>query len=198
MQKLLIATGNIHKAREIIEILDNFPIQSETLQNLTKIPQEPEETGQSFAENALIKAQYYAQYYCGWVLADDSGFVVPALDGAPGLWSARYAGEQSTDADNRNLLIKNLLAKNIQSSEAYFVCNICLFRPEMDPRQFEAKWLGEVITEEKGSNGFGYDPLFLIPQMGKTSSELSPQQKNTISHRGMALKKLMTFLSELF
>lgn len=183
---LLIATHNTHKFKEICQILHPIPCQGAFEWAL----EEPEETGLSFVENALIKARYFAKYSSKPVMADDSGLVVPSLNGQPGIYSARYAGTKAQDAENRQLLIKNL--ENIQDRAAYFYCAMVVLRHEHDPCPLMGlgRWEGRIIDEEVGEHGFGYDPIFYLDTHHCTAAELSTEEKNKISHRGQALIQL--------
>ncbi|HWV88684.1 MAG TPA: RdgB/HAM1 family non-canonical purine NTP pyrophosphatase, partial [Burkholderiales bacterium] len=158
----------------------------------------PEETGATFAENAQIKALAASQHFDGLVLADDSGLELDALGGAPGVHSAYYAGHEGgreqRDARNNEKLLRELGERRA----AHYCCVIVFLRHENDPRPLIAEgiWRGEIARIPRGSNGFGYDPLFMLPAVGKTAAELDAEEKNRISHRGIALAKLITLLNE--
>ena len=182
---LLIATHNLHKFLEIQQILAPIPCQNAKDLDLPS----PLETGLTFIENALLKARSAAKYSNLPCLADDSGLVVPALKGAPGIYSARYAGINQPDAAHRALLLKNMAHLSSHERHAYFYCAMVYIQHETDPTPIIGigKWEGEICLQEKGEYGFGYDPLFYIPEYQKTAAELSSTVKNSISHRGQAL-----------
>ena len=192
MPTLLIATKNAHKTAEIAALLPGW-----TISDLTAHPgiPSPEETGTTFAENALIKALAASRAFPGYVLADDSGLAVDALDGAPGVYSARYAGETATDADNRAKLLRELTAF---PARARFHCAMALatdgaaFGPI-----FEGAVEGAIIAGEKGAGGFGYDSLFIPDGYTQTFGELPASVKNQLSHRARALAQAAEFLHQL-
>ncbi|MBX3628308.1 MAG: RdgB/HAM1 family non-canonical purine NTP pyrophosphatase [Nitrosomonas sp.] len=192
LRKLVIASGNKGKLREIGTLLATLEIevipQSEF--NLSEI----DEPYATFVENALSKARYVSDRTGLPALADDSGICVNALKGAPGVFSARYAGEPKSDQRN-NLKLVEALKTSVDCS-AYYYCVIVLLRHAEDPQPMIADgiWHGEIIPEPRGSGGFGYDPYFLLPGLGKTAAELDMDTKNTISHRGKALAKLIEVL----
>lgn len=195
MEKLLVASGNLHKVGEIKEILKGKVQQILSLDDLKERPLEPEEDGVTFKENAQIKAEAYLPYFDDWILADDSGIVVPGLNGEPGIYSARYAGIKASDLENRNKLIQKLKDSGQDKMEAYFNCSLCLMKTgQLEPLFFEASWYGYVVTEESGKNGFGYDPMFVLED-GRSAAELEDCEKNELSHRGQALKKLKDYLA---
>lgn len=183
---LLIATHNTHKFKEITQILAPIPCRGAFEMADVQV----EETGLTFIENALIKARYYAKHTQGPVMADDSGLVVPALNGAPGIYSARYAGNQSDDAKNRQLLLTHL--QGIENPKAYFYCAMVIIRYEKDPTPLVGlgEWHGSIIDEERGEHGFGYDPIFYLDTHQCTAAQLNPQEKNQLSHRAQALSQL--------
>jgi XTP/dITP diphosphohydrolase len=194
-KNLLIASGNRHKVQEIQSILEGLPLNIFSTKDLSPSVTEPVEDGSSFAENAKIKAKGYAQHFDGWVLADDSGIVVPKLQGAPGIYSARYAGPDASDQENREKLMKEINALG-GKSEAYFVCSICFFRPPSAFEVFESQWHGHVVDYVKGENGFGYDPMFFPSGDSRSAAEWSEQEKNSHSHRAQALCCFKTFLEK--
>lgn len=188
--KLILATNNQHKVREMRQILGNHFSEMITLKE-AGIVHETVEDGNTFAENALKKAREITELTGLPALADDSGLCVEALNGAPGVFSARYAsldGKDADDAANRALLLKNM--EGVVDRRAYFACAIALTMPDGKVYQTEARFYGEIGFEEKGENGFGYDSLFFVPAYGMTSAEMSPEQKNAMSHRGEALREL--------
>jgi|688.fasta_scaffold60372_3 XTP/dITP diphosphohydrolase len=196
MLKLLIATRNGGKVREYKELLKKYQFDIYTLKDFPHYI-EPAEDQDSFEKNALVKAQHAADALNILTLADDSGLVVPALKGQPGIYSRRFAGENATDAENRNKL-KTLL-KNLQDSErnAYFACSIALCQPGKCLKIVVGQCEGELLLEERGTQGFGYDSLFLKYDYNKTFGELDQDIKNRVSHRRKALDKLDHILSSL-
>lgn len=187
---IVVATNNEGKAREFREMFAPKDIAIKTLvdfPNLTKIV----ENGQTFEENALIKATAVARQTQLPVIADDSGLQVAALDGEPGIYSARYAGDHNDDANNQKLL-QNL--KNVPDTarNAVFRTALVLLKPTGERLSTEGTVAGQILTAPRGANGFGYDPLFFVPDMGKTMAEMTDAEKNSISHRGRALAKMMS------
>lgn len=192
--KLILATNNEHKVREMREILGDHFSEMVTLKE-AGITHETVEDGSTFRENALKKAREITEITGLPALADDSGLCVLALDGMPGVFSARYASsddENASDQANRDLLLKNM--KDITDRRAYFACAIALTMPDGTSYETEGKFWGEITYEEKGENGFGYDNLFFVPEFNMTSAEMSPEQKNSMSHRGEALRELAKLL----
>lgn len=197
MVQCLIASGNAHKVEEIREILKDAPLEILSLRDLPEIPPEPVEDGDSFESNAIIKAHGYAEFFNGWVLADDSGIVVPSLEGRPGIHSARYAGAHGDSDANRRKLQCDI--QDLPSPvSAYFVCCLCLHRPGCDDEIFEGRWNGSVIPEDRGENGFGYDPMFVVEGGALTAAEMSEDEKNGVSHRALALKAFKDFVEKTF
>ncbi len=192
MQTLLIATRNAHKTREIGQILGS----GWRVSDLLSFPHSPamEETGATFEENAMLKALGISQVFTGLVLADDSGLEVDALGGAPGVRSARFAGGNANDAENRRALIQ--LLKNLRGGEwkARFRCVMVLATQGELLGSFEGTVEGKVIPEERGFGGFGYDSMFIPNGYSETFAELQPEIKNSLSHRGRALAKVLEFL----
>ncbi len=192
--KLILATNNEHKVREMREILGDHFTEMITLKE-ANIDHETVEDGLTFRENALKKAREITEITGLPALADDSGLCVMALDGMPGVFSARYAStddNNASDQANRDLLLKNM--EGITDRRAYFACAIALTMPDGTSYETEGKFWGEIGFEEKGENGFGYDSLFFVPEFNMTSAEMSPEQKNSMSHRGEALRKLEKLL----
>jgi XTP/dITP diphosphohydrolase len=194
MKTLLIATTNANKVREIAAKLQELGATDIRLLDLTTFPDyiAPEENGATFAENARIKALAAACHSGQCALADDSGLTVAALNGAPGVHSARYAGAGHDDAANNAKLLAELTDVPEQRRQAAFCCAIALARPDGQVYLAEGRVEGTIWTAPRGANGFGYDPLFYLPQFGRTMAELSPQEKNRVSHRARALKNLIT------
>jgi XTP/dITP diphosphohydrolase len=191
MQPLLVATHNRHKTAEIASLLDGLF----TVTDLHAHPHLPatEETGVTFVENATLKALDAARVFPGWVLADDSGLEVDALGGAPGVYSARYAGPQASDSDNRARLLKELLGSGASDWSARFRCTLVLAREGRVAASFDGTVEGKIIAEERGSGGFGYDALFVPEGHAATFGELPGSVKNALSHRGRALAQLREF-----
>ncbi|PZC50938.1 MAG: XTP/dITP diphosphohydrolase [Chloroflexi bacterium] len=187
--KLLIGTNNDGKVKEYSRLLSDLPIVFTTPQQ-ERIISEPNETGATFSENALIKAEYYACKTGLPTLADDSGLEVDALEGAPGIYSARYAGVAAPDNENNDLLLSNLSDTPWKSRMARFSCVIALAISGHEPELFEGTCDGYIAREIKGANGFGYDPLFYFPALGKTFGEIDSDSKDAVSHRGIATNKL--------
>jgi len=194
MKQLVVASGNAGKLREIGAIL--APLGFTVLpQSQFNVP-EAEEPHPTFVENALAKARNAALFTGLPALADDSGICVNAFAGAPGVHSARYAGEPKSD-DRNNAKLVEALAGNPDRS-AYYFAVLVLVRHANDPEPLiaEGRWPGEVVETPRGTNGFGYDPYFLLPDLGKTAAELDPDQKNVVSHRAKALRRLAALITE--
>lgn len=191
--KLALATNNKHKVTEIKSILGDFFDEMLTLKELD-IDVDIEETGSTLEENSLIKAKTISEMTGLPALGDDTGLMVDALDGAPGIYSARYAGEAHNDADNRKLLLKNL--EGTTDRKAHFCTVITLYYPDGHYITSKGRVDGEISTEEKGSFGFGYDPIFFSYELNKVFAEGNQEEKNSVSHRGRALRSLMNILKE--
>ena len=191
-QRLVLASNNAGKLREFGQILAPLGFELHA-QGEFDVP-EAEEPFATFVENALTKARHAARLTGLPALADDSGVCVNALGGAPGVWSARYAGEPKSDAANSARLIADLAAHADKS--AYYYCVLVFVRHADDPQPVIADgvWAGEISATARGENGFGYDPHFWLPSLGKSAAELSPLEKNTVSHRGQALRALVAKL----
>lgn len=193
MRQIILATSNKGKLEEIQHQLNpfNFEIILQKDRNI----HDAEETGLSFVENALIKARHAAKIAKMAAIADDSGLVVNALDGKPGIYSARYCGEHGNNEGN----IKKLLVEmqNLKDRKAHFCCVMVYMRHWQDPEPIicEGHWHGEILHETKGSDGFGYDPIFYVPSLKLSAAELSLNEKNKVSHRGIALRKLIRQLT---
>lgn len=194
-QKIVLASGNQGKIKEIQAILKEHPIVPQSHYNV----EEAEETGTTFIENAIIKARNAAAHCNLPSIADDSGLVVDALNGAPGVISARYAGIGASDQENLLKLLKDLEGVPIEQRTARFVCVIVFMRHANDPLPIIAQgtWEGRILNESVGDNGFGYDPIFWVPTHQKASAELSPEIKNSLSHRGQALQRLTDSIQQL-
>ncbi len=191
---LVAATGNMGKLKEFRRILPTFEIVS---MREVGFCEEIEENGSSFEENALIKARAVMKATGKAAFADDSGLTVDALQGAPGIYSARYAGENATDQERTAKLLKEIEDVPQEKRGAAFVCVIAYVSPEGEEKVFRGECKGEMAKEPRGENGFGYDPAFLIPEFGKTFGELSADEKNRISHRARALKLFKEYLETL-
>ncbi|MBN6066662.1 RdgB/HAM1 family non-canonical purine NTP pyrophosphatase [Aggregatibacter actinomycetemcomitans] len=194
-QKIVLATGNQGKVKEMADVLADFGFDVIAQTDLGI--DSPEETGLTFVENAILKARYAAEKSGLPAIADDSGLVVDALNGAPGLYSARYAGEEGNDAKNRAKLLAELAHVPAEQRKAKFVSTIVLLQHPADPSPIiaQGECHGVIAFEEKGENGFGYDALFFSPQQGCTFAELDTVEKKKISHRARALAVLKTKLS---
>jgi XTP/dITP diphosphohydrolase len=183
MKKLIVASGNKNKIKEIKEIIGgNYEVFSMKDLGFTE---EIEETGSTFLENAYIKAKVVSEYFKADVISDDSGLYVEALNGAPGVYSARYSGENTTDKKNNELLLYNM--KGITDRRAQFKSCVSLYYSSGNYIYGEGSVEGIILEEEKGNGGFGYDPLFFCNELGKTFGEANSEEKNKISHRFRAL-----------
>ncbi len=190
---IVLASGNLGKISEFQAVFKQYNLSP---QSDFSVP-EAEETGLTFLENALIKARNAAQYAGIPALADDSGLVVDALDDAPGIYSARYAGIQASDQENLDKLLVDLEDVADEFRTARFVCVLAYCRYPADPMPVIAQgvWEGLILREQRGEGGFGYDPVFYVPEMQCASAQLTAQQKNAISHRGQALSELCRLLN---
>ncbi len=195
--ELVIASRNVHKIREFRAILKK--VLHCDLLSLIDFPSyvPPPESGATFKENAILKAEHAARALHRHVIADDSGLVVPALNGAPGVYSRRYAGENATDKENRQKLLSDMRNLEDASRQAYFECWIALASPQGLEKCVKGIAEGTIIDKEKGGFGFGYDPIFVKHEYGKTFAELGEDIKNRISHRRKALDKLLPILETL-
>lgn len=194
--KLLVATGNQGKLKEIRRLLENCAVEVLGLDQFEN-PPEVIEDADTFEGNARKKAVEMAAYSGCLTLADDSGLVVPVLDGAPGVHSARYAGEQGNDTANNVKLLEAMSAVPDEDRQAAFNCVMALASPAGKCQTFTGTVSGLIMRGERGEGGFGYDPLFMVPEYGKTMAELPLDIKNRISHRGTALRQVIPVLQEL-
>ena len=194
LPKLLIATRNSGKLRELTDLLGEVPFELVSL-NDVGVDMEVEETGDTFEENAALKAETYARLSGLLTLADDSGLEVDALNGEPGVRSARYAGDDATDADRIAFLLRKLENVPQERWSARFRCVIAVAWPGEPMRFHPGACEGMIVPEPRGSNGFGYDPVFLITQMNRTMAELTSDEKNGISHRSVAAQSAAKALS---
>lgn len=191
LQRMVLGTRNRHKVSELRELLRELPIP---VVDLSAFPQAPtvEETGNTFQENARLKAMSLAQALGEWVLGEDSGLVVPALGGEPGVNSACYAGRHGDDAANNALLLERLVGVPDDQRHAYYVCVVALADPTGTIRaEAEGRCHGRIAHQLRGNHGFGYDPLFEIPEYHRTFGEMSPLVKRVLSHRARAIEKLL-------
>jgi XTP/dITP diphosphohydrolase len=191
---IVLATHNAGKIREIEQILQPLGYSCVSVKDVLRDEQEPEETGSTFAENALIKATYYMKRTHMPCLADDSGIVVDALQGRPGVYSARYAGEDCNDERNNEKLIRELAHVPYEQRTSHYACVLVLVWPDGSALTAEGTCEGIIRDTYAGTGGFGYDPLFYLPELGKTMAEVSMAEKNALSHRGKALRKLAGML----
>ncbi|CAI0795581.1 XTP/dITP diphosphatase [Serratia ficaria] len=191
MQKVVLATGNPGKVRELAGLLADFGLDVVAQTELGVDP--AEETGLTFIENAILKARHAAQITGLPAIADDSGLAVDALGGAPGIYSARYAGVDASDQENLDKLLAALKDVPQGSRGAQFHCVLVYMRHAEDPTPlvFHGSWAGEIAFQSAGEGGFGYDPIFYLPELGRSAAELSRDEKSAVSHRGKALKLML-------
>ena len=191
MKKLVVASSNPGKLQELLRLFDglDYELYPQSELNVPDVA----ETGTTFVENAIIKARNAAQHTGFAALADDSGIEVDALNGAPGVYSARFSGADASDEANNALLVEKLRAVPEQQRSARYRAVIVFMRNAADPSPIicEGSWEGQILLEPRGQGGFGYDPYFYLPEQGCTSAELSAEQKNQQSHRGKALRELL-------
>lgn len=194
--KIVLASSNAGKLKEIQHIF--APLKFELIPQTALNIEDAEETGLTFVENALLKARHAAKESGLPAMADDSGLCVDALHGQPGIYSARFAGMNAGNQDNIDKLLKLLQPYKDKQRRAHFFCTIVLVRRADDPVPLicQASWTGSVLNAPRGSGGFGYDPIFYIPELNQTAAELSPEIKNRLSHRGKALELLLSMLKE--
>ncbi|EMK6670427.1 XTP/dITP diphosphatase [Vibrio fluvialis] len=196
MKKIVLATGNQGKVREMADLLADFgfDVVAQSEFNVSEVA----ETGTTFIENAIIKARHAAKETGLPAIADDSGLEVDYLGGAPGVYSARYAGEDASDQQNLEKLLYAMKDVPEAQRSARFHCVLVLMRHENDPTPLvcHGKWEGRILTQAHGSNGFGYDPIFFVPEENCASAQLEPMRKKQLSHRGQALKKLFQAIEE--
>ncbi len=198
MNRIVLASNNKKKVAELNDMLLglNFKVMPQSDFLVESVP----ETGSTFVENAIIKARHAARITGLPALADDSGLEVDALHGAPGVYSARFAGDDASDEDNLNKLLDELNGIPPIMRSARYWCVLAFMRHADDPTPIlcQASWEGQIITEPKGENGFGYDPVFFVPDTGCTAAQLPPLIKNQSSHRAKALKEMIEKLQEIF
>ncbi|WKV49849.1 MULTISPECIES: XTP/dITP diphosphatase [Dickeya] len=194
MQNVVLATGNAGKVRELAGLLADFGL--DVVAQTTLGVESAEETGLTFIENAILKARHAARETGLPAIADDSGLAVNALGGAPGIYSARYAGEDASDRQNLDKLLAALDNVADEQRQASFHCVLVYLRHADDPTPLvcHGSWQGVIARAPAGEGGFGYDPVFFVPSVGKTAAELSREEKNALSHRGQALRQLLDAL----
>ncbi|WP_349408062.1 XTP/dITP diphosphatase [Pseudalkalibacillus sp. SCS-8] len=197
MKQLIIASHNEGKVKEFRKMFEGFGLDVVSLRDLD-YHEEIEETGSTFEENATIKAETISKQFNQTVIADDSGLVIDALDGRPGVYSARYAGEEKNDDANMDKVLYELKSVHEADRTARFISVLAIAQPGKETSIVQGKCEG-LITEEKiGDNGFGYDPIFYVPSLGKTMAQLEPEQKNELSHRANAMKELRNRWTDIF
>ncbi|MFI8685623.1 XTP/dITP diphosphatase [Rossellomorea sp. NPDC077527] len=195
-KRVIIATKNKGKAKEFQHMFAPYGYEVQTLLDLPHI-EDVEETGVTFEENAVLKAETVAAELGALVIADDSGLSIDALEGRPGVYSARYAGEEKSDDANMEKVLGELEAVEDSDRTARFYCVLAIAGPEMETKTVTGTCEGMILRDKRGTNGFGYDPIFFVPSLQKTMAELTQEEKSGISHRGHALKKLGNMISDL-
>jgi XTP/dITP diphosphohydrolase len=197
MKDILLASGNKGKVNELKEML--APLGLNVVQQSEFNVEEVPETGTTFVENAIIKARHASRVTGLPCIADDSGLEVAALNGAPGIYSSRFAGEDATDGTNIDKLLSQLDGIEENKRQARFVCVLVFMRHADDPTPIicQGSWDGVISTQRQGEHGFGYDPVFFQPQLNLAAAQLNPEQKHSLSHRGKALRQLMTQFQDL-
>lgn len=191
---LVLATTNKNKIKEFKEMVGDFPVDIRSVADFGPIP-ECIEDGETFDDNAYKKALHTAKILGLPTIADDSGLVVEALDGAPGVYSARYAGENATDEDNCQKLLAEM--KGVKNRKAAFKCVLSIAVPSGPALTYEGSCEGTILEAKRGESGFGYDPLFYFEEFGKTFAECNPEEKNQVSHRGRALAEVRNEFSKI-
>ena len=196
-EQVVLASNNRGKLQELADLFAGLEIRVRPQADFAV--SEVEETGLSFVENAILKARHAALHARLPAIADDSGIEVEFLGGAPGIYSARYAGNGASDTDNLQLLLEKVKQSGLDRPAARYQCVIVFLNHDTDatPLIAHGTWHGHIVTEPRGSNGFGYDPIFYVPTYGCTSAELAPAEKNRISHRGQAMQDLVLKLTAL-
>ena len=195
-KRVIIATKNKGKAKEFQHMFAPYGYEVQTLLDLPHI-EDVEETGVTFEENAVLKAGTVAAELGALVIADDSGLSIDALEGRPGVYSARYAGEEKSDEANMEKVLGELESVEDSDRTARFYCVLAIAGPEMETKTVTGTCEGMILRDKRGTNGFGYDPIFFVPSLQKTMAELTQEEKSGISHRGHALKKLGNMISDL-
>ncbi|WP_071395959.1 XTP/dITP diphosphatase [Bacillus tuaregi] len=197
MKKVIIATKNSGKAKEFSRMFKPYGIEVKTLLDYPDI-EDIEETGRTFEENAVLKAETVCKQLNQMVIADDSGLMVDALDGRPGIYSARYAGEEKNDEANNDKVLNELKDVEEPNRSARFYCALAFAMPGRETVTVSGKCEGSILFERRGTNGFGYDSIFSVTELNKAMAELLPHEKNQISHRAKALQKLEGQLAQMF
>jgi XTP/dITP diphosphohydrolase len=195
-KRVIIATKNQGKAKEFQNMFAPYGYEVQTLLDLPHI-EDVEETGSTFEENAILKAETVAKELGEMVIADDSGLAIDALDGRPGVYSARYAGLKKSDDANIAKVLEELKDVPNGDRSSRFYCVLAIAGPGMETRTVTGTCEGQILQERRGTNGFGYDSIFFVPSLGKSMAELTPDEKSGISHRGNALEKLRTLIKDL-
>lgn len=196
MKQILVATNNKGKVKDFEELFKPHGIQVISLKDLEE-PIDVEETGTTFEENAILKAEETAKILGKWVISDDSGLEIDALNGEPGVYSARYAGEPKDDEANIDKALHGLKDVPEGSRDARFRCVLAIAGPGIETKTFSGSCEGSILFERHGENGFGYDPIFYVPSEGKSMAELTSAEKAAISHRGVAMRKFEKELPNL-
>ncbi|PFA61876.1 non-canonical purine NTP pyrophosphatase [Bacillus sp. AFS015802] len=194
-KRVIIATKNRGKAKEFQHMFAPYGYEVQTLLDLPHI-EDVEETGETFEENAILKAETVADILGALVIADDSGLAIDALEGRPGVYSARYAGEEKSDEANMEKVLRELQSVEDSDRTARFYCVLAIAGPGRETKTVTGTCEGKILRDKRGSNGFGYDPIFFVPSLQKTMAELTPDEKSGISHRGHALEKLSKMISD--
>jgi XTP/dITP diphosphohydrolase len=199
MKQVVIATKNLGKVRDFQQMFSKFDLEVKSLHDFPHI-EDVEETGETFEENAILKAESLSKQLEQIVIADDSGLIVDALYGKPGVRSARYAGEQKDDQANIKKVLEELQGIDMDKRTARFYCALAVAFQEEDKKTVVVNGTceGKILEQPRGENGFGYDPIFYIEELKNTMAELTPEEKNKISHRGRALRKLEEKIPEWF
>ncbi len=197
MKSVIIATKNKGKAKEFERLFSKHDMEVKTLIDFPDVP-DIEETGETFEENAIIKAEAIAELSGSYVVADDSGLVIDALDGRPGVFSARYAGAEKNDEDNIDKVLSEMNGVTEKDRTARFYCALAMAGPDFETFTVNGTCEGLILNERRGSEGFGYDPIFFLRSEGKTMAEMSPARKNELSHRAAAMKNLEPYIEKLF
>ena len=195
MQTLVLGTGNKHKVQEIAPLLTGLPFTVKAAGEYG--PFDPDETGSTLEENALIKARAALELSGEWAISDDTGLFIDGLDGRPGIYAARYAGPGCSFADNVRKVLGEMQGIPLEKRTATFACVIALCRPGQEPQLFRGECKGRISLAERGTGGFGYDPIFVIDELQKSFAELSTEEKNRVSHRSIATKMCRAALEKL-
>jgi XTP/dITP diphosphohydrolase len=193
--EIIVATKNRGKIREIRKALRGLGLKIHSLNDFSDVP-EIVEDGESFTENALKKARFYSKYFKKLTIADDSGLEVDVLKGLPGIYSARYAGEGASSRQNNQKLLREMEGIRISKRGARFKCVVAMVSTDGREAVVEGSCRGRIGFRETGKKGFGYDPIFILPQYGKTMAQLTLEEKNRVSHRGKALRKLKKIMTK--